>query len=290
VTFERLGHLLSNPSVRWIGGLVVAILFVATLTWRGFLTSPPESSAAIYARQGAAAFATLRVAAVTDRESVYSIFGNAPLQRGSAALGTSERAALESYLSEFVSAWSGTSDDYLRWREDQGDTIRSAEQVFGHTGAEPAYRWLTENPLPPLESDAELFKAMFEAAREYGDGANRPEAIALDVAGVLIHVETIAKWPAKLAMLSGELPAEVWHGGRARGGRSWWSPARTIDELLAMMEVAIVARVGIVFEFANGTRRPLQLTLFFDPGDMRWHLENIASMNFWDEPVAPLEY
>lgn len=95
----------------------------------------------------------------------------------------------------------------------------------------------------------------------------------------------------KFDPLVGLMSPERWHGGRSRGSRCWWRG--TTDDLATLLdrgEPILAGQLGVIVEFENGTRRPVLLTFMFQPVDRRWTIADIASTNFDDGGVAPVEY
>jgi hypothetical protein len=274
--------------------LAIALLMVliAVLVWRGFIPANGPSGAAILAREGAEVFRSLHMAAISDSDLVR--LGLNAFDGGSDGddIPKRERDRLIDTLTSFITLHSDPQrvDDYRRFRETTGSRLRPLSTMMGDFGAGEGFEAMVGSPAPVDLDSWSFFVRMRNEQTSYGGGANRVVAMANGAPGVIIVARSIKSPDERVPMLNGTFSARVWHGGRSRGSRSWFEPPSTVESVLVDAGVVLVARVGVVYEYADGSRRPTVFDFHFDSSQGWWVLDSIALTNFDDARVMPLDF
>jgi hypothetical protein len=72
--------------------------------------------------------------------------------------------------------------------------------------------------------------------------------------------------------------------------RCWWMPPVDTETLVKRYGEAAYADVGIILEYADGSRKPFVLAMIWDPGSKSWFVEHVIIYNYPAADVSALEY
>lgn len=90
-----------------------------------------------------------------------------------------------------------------------------------------------------------------------------------------------------------ELPEE-WAGTRTNAGWSWFEPrgegGGDLRRFQAATRPTLMAAVGVLVEYEDGARRPVQFLFSWDSARQTWALERLIHVGFMDDPFRSLEY
>jgi hypothetical protein len=180
---------------------------------------------------------------------------------------------------------------YREWREQHGYRAKSVEEMIARADLEYTYRLFTGGDLPPDITHEQAFDRLWAPSLEYGSGFNRPVAVAADRRGL----STVLGWwtssNQERVSVEGELSRHLWRGGTAANMRNWWKPRFDAQELIKRDGRVLFAEVGLVVEYADGTRRPMVMNYARDPQHSEWVLLHVTAYNFPSgSPLSPLEY
>jgi hypothetical protein len=181
-------------------------------------------------------------------------------------------------------------ETYKAWRLGEGYRWRPLEVMLDPWYVDRGYKvYFDEEPPPELDLEA-AFDRFWSAALDYGDGANRVVALPGEAKGLLCRFSRVTRAKPTAEPVGGEIPFELWYGGVAMTMRAWFEPPRAKSDVLAINGETLAAEIGLVLEFADGRRRPLFLTYYWDPAGRRWWLEHVNQNNDDWRKVSALEY
>lgn len=198
--------------------------------------------------------------------------------------------ALADLVSQFVERRfvAGSSTDYREWRESQGYAWADREWLEGVWGIGRDYSIIVGEAYPEGAPLAQIFDEYYQAALQYGDGANRPAAVATSPEGRCIATAILTRDQPDRAPLTCDLGFDLWHGATNGTARSWWRPPHSTEELIQREGAVLCADVGLVVEFADRSRRPVVVTATWDSAVSRWTLQHLCMYNFPPEQMGRL--
>lgn len=211
--------------------------------------------------------------------------------RGDLALNAAERDAMLAHLAGFVYYRFVQPDPeaYIRWRREEGYTLRDAD-AMAMLGMEAIHRQAFDRPPENGATVDQVFRALLAAERPRDTAAWRATRLPAAALGMACVAGTITLDRMQRAPVSGEMPADLWQGRVGGAVPNWFRRGRSIDELLRSEPGVEYADAGLVVEFADGSRRPLVVTLIRDPGDGRWRIEYLLVWNYPLERLTPFVF
>ncbi|MGI9013843.1 MAG: hypothetical protein ACR2GY_06285 [Phycisphaerales bacterium] len=173
---------------------------------------------------------------------------------------------------------------YKGWRRQSGSRLRSMEDMNGPGvwALESSVLYINDEiadqgfRIEPAEDVEGYFDQLWQARRKCDDGAHLAVEMAADPAGMLAVVRPDALAVGSQEFFEGELGNEGWFGGVSTGSRTWYHDPR-IETLQS--ESGIGVHVGIIFEFADGMRRPLHFLCVWDGRQATWRLQSVVMTN-----------
>lgn len=260
-------------------GVVVLSLFVVMLVQ--FCSGPPQRWDVMLAERGAAAFAELPMTPLDSLDAVAERITTHVDTTQAADLNGGDRAAIIQQAATFLTLYFGESepDRYMAWRRSTGLRLLSREVCDAEILPHDTFHELTGGSLDPDASVEDMYRAFWRGER--AGKARRAVGIAGDRAGIVLVTGEVHRggMPAPPA-IAGDLGEEIWHGGRGVGSFAWSRPSPTFRERIEAGDVITVARLAVVCEFADGSRRPIMMNWFRDSAGGAWVLYGIAYMNF----------
>lgn len=213
------------------------------------------------------------------------------------AVDQSSSEGLKKMVQEFLSLYclNGSAELYSQWRSAQGYRLRSRSEIDadGWTIDDSHDFVMTFSDGNQLASTASAsidneFAFFWNVSRQIGAGANAPRKICADARGCTATISLVPQSARAQLSLNGGLDATQWYGGISTGGRRWW---KRNQELAPGNQPVHKAEVGILLEFANGSRRPLFLSATCIHPPDGWVLDGARVANYpRSEPVWPPEY
>jgi len=76
-----------------------------------------------------------------------------------------------------------------------------------------------------------------------------------------------------------DAPKEMWWIANGGSSPAWWDSNPGETELKKRDVTVPYAEVGVMAEFANGSRKPVYMTFFWDREAKRWWLEYLCQYN-----------
>ena len=260
-------------------------------------TKSPDSEQLLIAErrliaEGRRAYAAIPMRRLRSRDDLRETlaamnFQNAPPD------GVGDATALLDAVEEFLYyRFVQTSvSDYKAWRRSTGHELKSLDELLDPWFIDEVHVLYFDEPMPSSADVESLFDRFWPAGLSYRSGANRPVAIASTKTGLQAVFGTLTPGnPRSRALLEGDLGAALWHGRTSFTFRRWWQQPHDTDSLIKRFGEANYADVGIIIEYADGSRRPFVLTMLWYPDERRWEVEHINAYNFlWDD-ISGLEY
>lgn len=277
--------------------VVVAITAVAAATWRsGILRTPsdPLSHVRLSTAKGQQIYKGITTASIFDDfDALRGTLSSAPAAEQSAAV----QAPLDELFdlaAQFFFYRVGQPDpgEYRRWRLRTGHRWRGVDELVSwYAAGDEFHRLFPSRELSGASDLAELFDALWTESLESRHAAYRPIAIATEPNGLRYSFAVASPGNPRAAPRLGEDSNEmIWHGASAAGGRCWFLPIRSREEIIASSGRVIVGQVAAVVEFADGTRCPVAVSALWDPMSSRWSMEGIVLYNRYVEGSSTFEY
>ena len=183
-----------------------------------------------------------------------------------------------------------SAEEYKDWRLDSGYHWRSLDVMRDTWFIDEGYNiYFGEKPPSDIKLE-ETFDRFWTAALEFHHGTNRPVALAAEPKGLICRFSYLTEGNPEPDPIGGEMPPELWYGGVSMTMRSWFDPPRSLKELLKEYNRVLAAEAGVIFQFADGSRRPVFFMYYWDPGTSHWWLEYINQNNYRWQDVSALEY
>jgi hypothetical protein len=180
---------------------------------------------------------------------------------------------------------------YREWREQHGYRARTIDEMIAREDLDYTYTLFTGRKLPPDITPQQAFDKLWGPSLEYGSGFNRPVSVAVDRRGLTTVLGWWTSSNQERVSVEGELSRHLWRGGTAANMRSWWKPRLDAQELITRDTRVMFAEVGLLVEYADGTRRPMVMSYARDPQLSEWLLLHVTAYNFPSgSPLSPLEY
>ena len=244
-----------------------------------------DTASEVWLERGAARYAIMTTAPL-ERAAVAAALSGAPVS-GTVALSAEQQSALCELVSDFILHRFATDPgDYRSWLASIGADFLSVEQVAPDGTEDPALTLMLEDPNVVSSVTAEeLFSIVLDRSTYVGGGVNRPVAIAAEPAGVCIATQLASDHsPPRLGC---ELQTELWYGPVAYRCRQWWT---TLPNSFEPNISDVVADVGVVLEFRDGSRYPVTIRCLYHAPERRWHLTNCFKHNTRQDGVLGFEY
>jgi hypothetical protein len=241
---------------------------------------------------GAEQFKPLPIVQFTDQESIEQALVEADLQVNDAPISERQLQALRTATARFLWLYYGesTCDKYIEWKRENGCELILTATMLGQNGGREGYEFYFRRPVPEDLSGEQLYREIWKANRTCCGGKNHARGMASSRSGVIIRTAHLTSvQPRLLEPIQGELPPEVWQGGRVLCCRTWWTQPFTIENQPPNARI-LAAYFAAVLEFDDGSHRPVLLHWLWDDRLTRWHLSAVNVMNTDDREVIGLEY
>ncbi|MDX2147766.1 MAG: hypothetical protein SFZ23_09620 [Planctomycetota bacterium] len=209
------------------------------------------------------------------------------------ALPRGARDALFRDLGQFLYLRFGSAepDAYAKWRSQRGDTPRPLVEInrFGDVGED--YQFFFGEALPPTMTFDQLFTALRKAGDDYASGVNRATDIAGDPRGFAIAITRWTPDHRVRARLDAPGTPRFWNTSVSAAMRRFWTAPASSDVVLARDGELWWMDFGFLLRYDDGSRRPMLLGGFYDPGTESWRFEQFHAM-LWSrsEFVTALAY
>jgi hypothetical protein len=281
---------------------IIAVTLICAMTgivwWRAIrpMSTTQFLSNQEMAEAGVRLYARLDMAPLESLGSIRDVVERAHVVDGDLVAREYRRSVLDS-AAEFLWYYYGSrsADEYIDWRRRDGYTLLGINDA---PNGIYAWNFLFDGPTP--DDDAEVFRRVWTAVHEYGDGANQAVAISNNDDGLVLLFKVVNELDDGLPFPS-DAPkrgkqsitgAEQWVGGIAGGANNWWRAPVPFDQVMEQDGQVTVATLGAILEFKNGRRRPISITWFFDPRSGSWRLHAISesNANFKHDKVIGINY
>lgn len=242
-------------------------------------------------REGEAAFADMAMISIADLREEGSI--ERVIAQGEwhadPSISAACLAALEREIATFLRLQFVTADAaaYRQWREARGCALLSLDDMERKTQVVSEYASVMNKRPPPEPDVASLYDEYWLAMRTAFSGSGALLEISADPRGFATRVAYSSDPLYTKVMLDAGLGDRLWYGPIAASMRAWFAPARIPADLVERDGRVLMAEVGVVAAWADGGRRPLLLTWFFDPTLDAWVLWTLNQNNFDPQRVAP---
>ncbi|MCL4211534.1 MAG: hypothetical protein HRU76_15890 [Phycisphaeraceae bacterium] len=191
------------------------------------------------------------------------------------------RASLIEFLTDAIWLYYGETDPsrYRAWRSATGAVIRrDAMRTNGRLrDLQTMLRYIDEASPDDLDLTRpieELYDVMWSITRRANRGANRAIGMAAAPPGLACRWFIDDPGVTARPMLTVGIGDEAWYGGIAMSAFRWFEPNNPPN----LPSIAVT--VGVVFEFANGLKRPLLFTCIHRAAESRWDLTQVTMTNF----------
>ena len=181
-------------------------------------------------------------------------------------------------------------EKYIVWRRERGFVLKSFSTMDAQWGVGKDYDQIVGNPPPDAKDLESVFRVFFDVGLTLGGGVSRPVGLPIERSGLAIAVGTVTSPSQQRPFVSGELPSSVWHGKTSGTMRNWWEPPRSSRDVLKQERALTWAEVGMICEFADGSRRPRIHSFYWDRVANRWMLDSICDYNADMTRITALEY
>ncbi len=181
---------------------------------------------------------------------------------------------------------------YRRWRESRGCRFTSLAELDRKTDVLKDYEAVFGRPLPANATIESLYAEYWDRTTEMFGGTNLLAGFARDAIGLQVRVGHSTDQVHPRLKLEGVLGERLWYGPTAGTMRRWFDlPIEPRDIVRARGRV-LVAEFGVVCEFADGSRRPINGAFVYVPERAGWVLW-LLNQNNYDlqrTRVSPLGY
>lgn len=282
--------------------VIISILFslgvvIFALLRLGIFSVGEESSINHWARVGQTEFKTVPITSISIPEDAIGevISQHVDIhKKNEVAVTNGQMKDLIKEISSFLYyRFSQDSvDDYIHWRQGEGYQFKSMKEMIDPWFVDDSYVnfYKIGSSFPENARVEDIFRQFWDAEQSMKKPGDFAKGIATDSKGLLIVLGNISKANPVEPPLDGKISFELWYGGNNITLRNWWNPHHSRDELLYKYDSMPCASVGIVMEFIDGSRRPLDLVYYYDPMEGRWILQSVSENNFVNNGIAGLEY
>ncbi|MCL4741622.1 MAG: hypothetical protein KJZ54_05395 [Phycisphaerales bacterium] len=90
----------------------------------------------------------------------------------------------------------------------------------------------------------------------------------------------VSRYPA------GGLGSDLWLGRSSAACRFWMQPAVMRQQVVAKHGETIAAQAGFIVGVVGSQRRPLMISLFYDPDTSRWWIDGVSVQNYIGSDTA----
>lgn len=284
--------------VRSLLAWTAAAGLAALAIWRMGLLGTESTADRLYAAvdEGRRAYANIRVETMESlraSDEIGALVARIEVERDSDvndAQVTALRSELESFLRlRFVQP---DAKQYAASRLTGGCRWTALEGLERGWRVVSDYEKLIREPPPAKPEVAALFERYWDSTASRFGGANRLVSIASEPVGLAAHVGYSRDRDYPRLLIAGQLGQRLWYGPVSASMCRWFDLPHEPTEVVAKNGRVLVAEVGVVAEWADGSRRPLILAWYFDPWVRRWILWQMNENNYDRRTVtvAPLEY
>lgn len=278
------------------GVLVVACLVLGAIAWwrSSSRHGPAQETTAEMSERAATVFAKLSMQTpppANDKEGWNKLLALAPVEVQKSSRPSPDLEGLRAEAREVLRLRFGTHDpdEYIQWRQSRGYKLKPLEELDRLWDVSVQYQEMSGSPLSKGTPLPEVFRFFHKNLLEYRGLTNRLTAVPAEAGGVGIVTGTMTPAdPRRNALYSGTLGPEVWYGQISATHRSIWTPPRRSVEMLAAGENVPFADVGIVLEFADGSRRPIWMTFIRDGS--QWYIEHLNVNNIDSRTYPGMDY
>lgn len=287
----------SSSAVKWSAvGLFAALTTgVAIRTLFIYDRSSEESFVAAdeLAQQAAVRYSALEsvpIAETSGIEDVRRVLRDAALQVETGVNGD-ETSAVVNLAAEFL-FWRFVVADpvqYRNWRAIRGDKFLDIEELESRLFVRSDYEELYQEDFPGVES---AFDRMFRDSLIRYSGHNRPIAFTLGPEAARLQIRVINPQIDQWIGTFGSPALDAYWFGKYNGAmRGWFVGSVAFNRAYTEQSRLAVATVSAILHFEDGSRRPVCMYLFREPGaNGKWNLAKIATYNTPMDTVSILEF
>lgn len=216
----------------------------------------------------------------TDRviRSIEDVIGSAP-GVGEERADDQLRASLIRAVSEFL-YFRFIRDDletYVRWRLHRGDSFRSAEIMHTNWMVASDYESYFGRELGDSQSLRDVFLEIARFRESSIPDSQRPVGMTIDPSGLILgfdHAGTDLGYGR--VDLGSDERVRFWYEPRLGSHRCWFGSGIDYDSA----ELVLSAIVGVVMEYADGSKRPMMVLAFLDPSVGHWSIERLWTNDY----------
>jgi hypothetical protein len=198
---------------------------------------------------------------------------------GSPPMGTGTVDQVLDEAAEFIYYRFVTHDaaEFRRWRQATGAQPVPLETMVREKLPPKAYDYYTGEPMPTGASLEQVFDRLWSASTI----VPRCKAVRIssERKGLAAAFGVLTRSDEQRVPIGGEMAGEVWQGSISVSLPSWWHAQLSQGDLLHRYGRIPYADVGMVMEFENGARYPVELTFYWDESTRLWRLEFVNLYN-----------
>lgn len=275
-------------------GIVTAVLFVVIIgfiVYAGAKHLPwrtPADPAVEWFNETRGEFRALQMRSLTDAGAVLGALGGMTIEHGGVVDQTLSDELLAMLL-EAIESYFGEAnpDRYKAFRRAAGAKFRSFDDL-AKNGINPkqSLQALHEHlgvsafPAESVATPEAAFDALWIAMRKIDGGGNIARAICTGSSGLLTRITTVSAQAPYPPPLRSGMSERAWYGGVTMSSSRFMAMSTSYLDMVRSHGTVTAAVTGIVFEFGDGTRRPIVFHSYFDRDRQKWILHEVMMTNF----------
>lgn len=274
--------------------MCIVIVAVAASSWRlapMFMTAP-EDVLQSTAQAALPAYQSVVICPIPMYEGdVLKILEKSPVVGLQFAGRERAYEALRS-ASHFIAVRFGQDDPeaYLAWRSSDGFAWRPFDDLNQSWNIDKQYELFTRLPWSDKTPLEDVFKLLWHEKHRAHDGFNKALTMADDPKGISVRFGEMTPGNPIRGLLGSATSPIDWHGSIASTHCSWFVPRDPYRDRLARGETVLYAEVGVLMGYTDGSRRPLIMTLIWDPVSSRWDLQVLNTNNEPSKKLMAIDY
>lgn len=181
---------------------------------------------------------------------------------------------------------------YKKWRLDHDYRWRSMQDLIDIWLVKEGFAmYMPNSPFPEHPTPEGLFDEFWTFGLDWHADVNRPVAICTDEDGLRVSTAIASPGNPRAGVKLGEDDEQmIWHGAVVTGGRCWFDPRRSREQIITQYGQVTIGQVAAIIQFQGGYRCPLVVGAIWDPGSRQWMMETILLYNREIENDSGMEY
>jgi len=181
---------------------------------------------------------------------------------------------------------------YQEWRLSRGCRFLPIERLEQQEQVLTMYPAVFGRPAPSSPSTESVFAEYWAKTQTMYGGANSLNAIASERPGLVLRVGYSKDREHPQLSFDPEPGDRLWYGPISSSMRRWFDLPSSPETIVKRDGKVLLGMVGLISQWADGSRRPLILAFLFDQARSQWVLWLLSETNYdpKETPVASLEY